>query len=124
MLQYETDQVSFNLLALCRNPLGSIRRGLAENIKCYDKLRQITHETGLELGAGWAGAEGTPERLEKLLVCGLSDSDIQGAPSNRLEEFLARTADPASWFPRRQNLGRSWSESRSSCGPTMPHSSP
>ncbi|KAK3376006.1 ubiquitin thiolesterase-like protein [Lasiosphaeria ovina] len=41
MMQYETDQLSFSLLALCRDQLASIRRDLAINICCLQELDDI-----------------------------------------------------------------------------------
>ncbi|KAK0724800.1 hypothetical protein B0H67DRAFT_446082, partial [Lasiosphaeris hirsuta] len=38
MMQYETEQLSFNLLALCGDHLASIRRDLAINIRCIEEL--------------------------------------------------------------------------------------
>ncbi|KAH8887071.1 cysteine proteinase, partial [Thozetella sp. PMI_491] len=90
MLQYETEQVSFNLLALCRNPVGSLRRRLAENIQCLDILRDIS-TTKDEAVTPWLANHESSMRAEKLTTYGLSEPDIQMASSQRSEGLLGRS---------------------------------
>ncbi len=89
MLQYETEQVSFNLLALCRNPLGSIRRALAEKIRCLDILRETSTEQDKPV-TSWLDSDGSSTREEKLALYDLSESVIQAASSEQAEGLLSK----------------------------------
>ncbi|KAK3320062.1 ubiquitin thiolesterase-like protein [Cercophora scortea] len=44
MGQYENDQVSFSLLALCGDHISSLQRKLAANIRCFQLLEAAWHE--------------------------------------------------------------------------------
>lgn len=57
MLQYESDNLTFNLLALCRSPLDALRQELLVNIRkllaleeCIPVLREMSSETAAKRG--------------------------------------------------------------------------
>ena len=117
MLQYETEQVSFNLLALCRNPLGSIRRDLVEKIRCYDILLRTAESQGSKLPPSWVNGDSASTRQENLALYGLSESDVQAVSDDKTEKTLgvrdsssyqpAELADIASRLEKEQGLLRS-----------------
>ena len=94
MLQYETEQVSFNLLALCRDPLGTVRRSLAQTIHCLSIVQEASlgHElpTSMEPQIATGGEQISADQLA---LYGLSASDIQDASSPRSEELCHRLKD-------------------------------
>lgn len=50
MLQYESEQLSFNLLALCRSPAHRLREALADNIVELARVQHATHRLDPSLG--------------------------------------------------------------------------
>jgi ubiquitin carboxyl-terminal hydrolase L5 len=94
MLQYESDQVSFNLLALCRNPLGSTRRLLAESIRCQDILGASMKTKGMKCTPAWLDADGPDARCDKLSQYGLTNLDVEAATSQQEKVLLDRIASP------------------------------
>ncbi|KAK1753506.1 hypothetical protein QBC47DRAFT_303367 [Echria macrotheca] len=60
MMQYETEQISFNLLAMCGDQFGLLRRELAVNIRCLQQL-----DTKRSDSPGWSDFE-DDERVELL----------------------------------------------------------
>ena len=57
MLQYESEQLSFNLLSLCRSPLHEVREGLAKNITELARIRYAIHRVDPDHGVSYP--EGT-----------------------------------------------------------------
>ena len=99
MLQYETEQVSFNLLALCRNPLGSIRRDLVEKIRCYDILLRTAESQGSKLSPSWVNGDSVSTRQENLALYGLSESDVQAVSDDKTEKTVGVRGDTSSYQP-------------------------
>lgn len=59
MLQYESEQLSFNLLALCRSPLIHIREELVRNIGEYETLSRSEWKIVLKAEGGRSPTEET-----------------------------------------------------------------
>jgi ubiquitin carboxyl-terminal hydrolase L5 len=57
MLQYESEQLSFNLLALCRSPLHQLREELVGSIAELAQIQHATHKIDPSLGRSFP--EGT-----------------------------------------------------------------
>lgn len=55
MLQYESEQLSFNLLALCRSPLPQLREQLSRNISELAQVQHAMHKIDTERGQSFAG---------------------------------------------------------------------
>ena len=82
MLQYESEQLSFNLLALCPNPLRAIRDSLAENIRSLARLGGRHLPKATETTSGDGPSPLSPSELldnaddPRLAEYGLSKTDI------------------------------------------------
>ena len=77
MLQYESEQLSFNLLALCQSPLGELRRELVVNIRSLALLwEHMKNMPNWELSGG--GDDDVLRELSEssLADYGLSKKDI------------------------------------------------
>lgn len=63
MLQYESEQLSFNLLALCRSPLQQVREELTNNITELAQIQHAIHKIDPNLGLSFPAGVVNPEQL-------------------------------------------------------------
>lgn len=91
MLQYEEDQISFNLLALCRSPLCALSDELGRNIKMMRHLAQLARSDPRFKNAIPPEEEWLDE--ESLEAFRLSKSELDSLVIP--EDFLERISKPS-----------------------------
>lgn len=88
MLQYESEQLSFNLLALCQSPLSALRRALAANMRSLARL-----ESHRRANNNNNNHDHDHDRANTNPTAPPGSSPIDPSDATRLREFGLREAD-------------------------------
>ncbi|KAL2134600.1 hypothetical protein VTI74DRAFT_11342 [Chaetomium olivicolor] len=96
MMRYETEQLSFSLLALCGDNLVRIRQKLAANIRFLEDL-----ETKHSSNQDWKHKEANPDTIytstdDRLSAYQLTSEEIMSMPADDLEQDTNPLQDPSS----------------------------